>query len=260
MLADGAGPSHAGGPAGAAGPDAAGGDGPTRASTRVRKVAKAMARVDDDVRKQAVAARLEALECDNAAAEPGDDDSDDYVAADDMEGASRVCPQPGVVKHAAHSLSPPPPTPGITSRPKKAKGAKRTTRGQLAERKGPKPLSQLLEEARLDLLPPSDPSYLRAEQGPPQFEAPRRYCSVCGFTSTCVLCNREGMSQRLVTDPPTGRFRPHAGTPAPAAACATAASDARRCTQRRGASNSRCSKMTGPPCSSITSPVYGSTA
>ena len=115
-----------------------------------------MARVDDDVRKHAVAARLEALECDNAAAEPGDDDSDDYVAADDMEGASRVCPQPGVVKHAAHSLSPPPPTPGITSRPKKAKGAKRTTRGQLAERKGPKPLSQLLEEARLDLLPPSD--------------------------------------------------------------------------------------------------------
>ena len=33
---------------------------------------------------------------------------------------------------------------------------------------------------------PSDPSYLRAEQGPPRFEAPRRYCSVCGFTSTCV--------------------------------------------------------------------------
>jgi zinc finger HIT domain-containing protein 1 len=76
--------------------------------------------------------------------------------------------------------------PGLTSRPKKAKGAKRTTRGQLAERKGPKPLSQLIEEARLDLLLPSDPSYLRAEQGPPQFEAPRRYCSVCGFTSTCV--------------------------------------------------------------------------
>ena len=95
MMADGAGPSNAGGPVGAGGPDAAaGGEGATRASTRVRKVAKAMARVDDDVRKQAVAARLEALECDNAAAEPGDDDSDDYVAADDMEGAS-VCAAAG---------------------------------------------------------------------------------------------------------------------------------------------------------------------
>jgi hypothetical protein len=104
-MADGAGPSNAGGPAGAGGPDAgAGGDGATRASTRVRKVAKALARVDDDVRRQAVAARLDALECDNAAAEPGDDDSDDYVAADDMEGAS-VCSWLVGVKHCPHSFA-----------------------------------------------------------------------------------------------------------------------------------------------------------
>jgi len=166
----------------------AGGEGPTRASTRVRKVAKAMAHLDSDARANAAAARLEALEQDNAVAEPGADDSgDEYVLADDLDGACRTRAK----RHewvgtdsAAHS--------GVRSRPKQAKGGKRTTRGALAERKGPKPLSQLLEEAGLEFLLPSDPSYMRAEMGPPKHEAPRRYCSVCGFTST-YTCPRCGM-------------------------------------------------------------------
>ena len=66
---------------------------------------------------------------------------------------------------------------------RKAKGAKRTTRGNAAGRRGPKPLSQLLVEAGLEQLAASDPSYLTAEMGPPRFEAPRKYCSVCGFRS-----------------------------------------------------------------------------
>jgi hypothetical protein len=69
----------------------AGGEAPTRASTRVRKVAKAMAHLDSDARANAAAARLEALEQDNAVAEPGADDSgDEYVLADDLEGACRT--------------------------------------------------------------------------------------------------------------------------------------------------------------------------
>ena len=73
---------------------------------------------------------------------------------------------------------------------KRKRGAKRTTRGAVAERKGPKPLSALLEEARLELLPPGVPSYLRAAVGPPRAALQRRkFCSVCGFQAPCVpLC------------------------------------------------------------------------
>lgn len=67
--------------------DAAGGRGDARASTRVRKASAAMSYADAETRQAAAAARLEALENDNAAAEGGGDDSDDYVLADDIEGA-----------------------------------------------------------------------------------------------------------------------------------------------------------------------------
>ena len=108
-----------------AGGEAAGGRGDARASTRVRKASAAMAYADAETRQQAcalafpcvsarppvawppgrvpcialthayiaaaaqaAAARLDALENDNAAAEGGaGDDSDDYVLADDLEGA-----------------------------------------------------------------------------------------------------------------------------------------------------------------------------
>jgi zinc finger HIT domain-containing protein 1 len=56
----------------------------------------------------------------------------------------------------------------------------------VAERRGPKPLSALLDEARLELLPAGVPSYLRAEMGPPRTATPRKLCSVCGFQAPCV--------------------------------------------------------------------------
>ena len=56
----------------------------------------------------------------------------------------------------------------------------------MAERKGPKPLSALLEEARLELLPAGVPSYLRAAQPPPRNATRRKFCSVCGFQAPCV--------------------------------------------------------------------------
>ena len=143
---------------------------------------------------QAAAARLDALENDNAAAEGGaGDDSDDYVLADDIEGAQaalwrgRAC----VIAHRIASRRDP-----LTcaanagagpAGAKRKRGAKRTTRGAVAERKGPKPLSALLEEARLELLPPGVPSYLRAAVGPPRAALQRRkFCSVCGFQAPCV--------------------------------------------------------------------------
>lgn len=69
---------------------------------------------------------------------------------------------------------------------KRKRGAKRTTRGAVAERKGPKPLSALLEEARLELLPPGVPNYARAAMPPPRTASRRKFCSVCGFQAPCV--------------------------------------------------------------------------
>lgn len=59
-----------------------------RASSRVRKVSKALARVDDESRRQAVAARLDALEQDQAAADALGEDSDEYIAEEELDGTS----------------------------------------------------------------------------------------------------------------------------------------------------------------------------
>jgi len=69
----------------------------------------------------------------------------------------------------------------------------------VAERKGPKPLSALLEEARLELLPPGVPSYARAAVGPPRAALQRRkFCSVCGFQApyTCPRCGMRFCSRK----------------------------------------------------------------
>jgi zinc finger HIT domain-containing protein 1 len=147
--------------AAAAAATAAAGEG-ARHSGRTRKASRTLPGADADARRSAAAARLDALEADNADA--AGEESDEYVLED--EGGA----------------APP--------RARKAKGAKRVTRGAVADRRGPKPLAQLLDEARLDLLEASDPSYLRAEMGPPRFEAPRKYCTVCGFAGpySCARC------------------------------------------------------------------------
>ena len=95
------------------------------------------------------------------------------------------------------SLSRLPCTGGAAPRVRKVKGAaKRATRGAAAERRGPKAVSQLLEEAGL----PDWPSYLSAEMGPPRFEAPRKYCSVCGFKGgyTCPRCGMRFCGRRCL--------------------------------------------------------------
>ena len=66
---------------------------------------------------------------------------------------------------------------------KKKKGSSkglRSTRQALAERRGPKPLSTLLDEANLGAVDPKIPTYLRAEMGPPKTASARKFCSVCG--------------------------------------------------------------------------------
>lgn len=156
--------------------DAAGG----RASTRTRAVPKALARVDAAGRRAAAAARLDALEADNAAAAEGGggDDSDEYVdEVIEMAGSGPV---------------------GVARR---KKAGKRTTRGAAAERKGPKPLTALLAEAGLESLPPGVPSYLTAEMGPPRLCSPLKLCSVCGFAArfTCPRCGARYCSRPCVS-------------------------------------------------------------
>ncbi|KAK9809096.1 hypothetical protein WJX72_009329 [[Myrmecia] bisecta] len=142
-----------------------------RRSGRTRKVSKRVAVVSELDRQQAAAARLELLENDHAAADTYAEDSDEEFVAPESD------------EELDFSKS-------KRKKKQKPKAGKRTTRGQLAERQGPKTFATLLEEAELDQLPPDVPSYLTAAAGPPKGMAPRKWCSVCGFSAPykCVRC------------------------------------------------------------------------
>lgn len=78
----------------------------------------------------------------------------------------------------------------------------RKTRGMLAEKsKGPKTFKDWLDEAELDHLPPSVPTYLTAAVGPSLAAAPRKFCSVCGDMSnyTCTRCGSRYCSRKCYT-------------------------------------------------------------
>lgn len=140
-----------------------------RMSTRARKVAPKMAAAlaSSDNRTQAILARLDALENDNAAIEavqPIDDDDEASLDDDDQVYSKR-----------------------------QSKSTKRKTRQAKAlanAKRAPRTFIELLHEANLDLLPPHVPSYLRAAVGPPSSTSRRHFCTVCGFAGnyTCVQC------------------------------------------------------------------------
>ncbi|KAL1923909.1 uncharacterized protein VTP21DRAFT_6944 [Calcarisporiella thermophila] len=54
-----------------------------------------------------------------------------------------------------------------------------------------KNLNTLIEESRIDLLPPEVPTYLTADAAPSMYP-PRRFCSVCGYIGN-YSCTRCGM-------------------------------------------------------------------
>lgn len=134
---------------------------------RTRKVAPKMAAAlaSSDNRTQAMLARLDALESDNAVVEPQLLDDDDEASLDDED-------------QVFHKKYP--------------KGTKRKTRQAkaLENKRAPKSFLELLNEANLESLPPHVPTYLRAAVGPPSSIARRHFCTVCGFSSTytCVQC------------------------------------------------------------------------
>ncbi|KAI5684068.1 hypothetical protein M9H77_05296 [Catharanthus roseus] len=139
-----------------------------RMSTRARKIAPKMAAAlaSSDNRTQAILARLDALENDNAAIEtvqPMDDDDEASLDDDDQVYQKR-----------------------------QSKGTKRKTRQAkaLEARRAPRTFLELLNEANLESLPSHVPSYLRAAVGPPSSTSRRHFCTVCGFTATytCVQC------------------------------------------------------------------------
>ena len=104
------------------------------------------------------AARLDALENDNAEAEAADDDSEYEV--EEGEGVGTVLKKKGG-----------------------GKGGKRTTRGAVATKKGPRSFAAHLDEAMLDRVPREIPTYLTAAAGPSVKSTARKYCSVCGYAS-----------------------------------------------------------------------------
>ncbi|KAH0685343.1 hypothetical protein KY290_016620 [Solanum tuberosum] len=138
-----------------------------RMSMRTRKIAPKMAAAlaSSDNRTQAMLARLDALESDNAVVEPQLLDDDDEASLDDED-------------QVFHKKYP--------------KGTKRKTRQAkaLENKRAPKSFLELLNEANLESLPPHVPTYLRAAVGPPSSIARRHFCTVCGFSSTytCVQC------------------------------------------------------------------------
>ncbi|CAK9164147.1 unnamed protein product [Ilex paraguariensis] len=147
-----------------------------RMSTRTRRVATKMAAAlaSNDNRTQAVLARLEALENDNAGAEliQADDDDDASLDEDDQVFQKR-----------------------------QSKSTKRKTRQAKAlenAKKAPRSFLELLHEANLESLPPHVPSYLRAAVGPPSSTSRRHFCTVCGFNAnyTCVKCGMRFCSIR----------------------------------------------------------------
>ena len=121
--------------------------------------------------KQVAAARLDALENDNADAEDGAGSDSEY----ELEEADAV----GVVLKKKGSKG------GLAS-----SAGKRKTRGAAQAKRGPRSFAGALDVAMLDRVPASIPTYLTAAAAPGRTSAPRKFCSVCGFVSkySCARC------------------------------------------------------------------------
>lgn len=168
-----------------------------RRGGRARKVSERIGKVSETDRKQAVKARLDALENDTAlpdanatASGHGGADDTEFQLPDELEGGDSFC-MPGSGKKS------------------KAKGRtpvnKRKTRGAAAEQEsrggsGPRSFAQLVSENSLEEWPPDRPSYLTAASRPPTTCSPRKFCSVCGNFAgyRCVRCSARFCSRKCL--------------------------------------------------------------
>ncbi|KAK4486484.1 hypothetical protein RD792_009166 [Penstemon davidsonii] len=182
-----------------------------RMSMRTRKVAPKMAAAlaSSDNRTQAMLARLEALENDNAGLATIQIDDDDEASldgdVDEDEGRAQwvflhftLFLPFQLINHNKLSYS------AAAYQKKQNKNTKRKTRQAKAlenAKKAPRTFIELLNEANLESLPSHVPSYLTAAVGPPSFTARRHFCTVCGFSSnyTCVQCGMRFCSTRCQT-------------------------------------------------------------
>jgi zinc finger HIT domain-containing protein 1 len=174
---------------------------------RTRKVSQRMAVVDDASRKQvrpaaaaaapppaarspapsrsavlpqAAAARLDALEADNAAADAfaAHSDDEEFVVRSDSEGE-------GAGGGGGKG--------GKKRRKSKVDGGMRRTRGMVADKtRGPRAFRDFLDEAESGggAGAAAAARYAAAAVGPPAARAPRAFCSVCGDAAayTCARC------------------------------------------------------------------------
>ncbi|KAK9816298.1 hypothetical protein WJX74_002342 [Apatococcus lobatus] len=150
-----------------------------RRSTRDKKTSQRVGLVDKAERQQAASARLDRLEDDQDAGEALGHLSDDEFRLDDSDEGAQI---------------------GEGRKRKKGgkrPGVKRKTRGQLAEHRGPKAFSTLLDEAELEDAPEDGLSYLTAAAASSVYPA-RKWCSVCGFAATykCVRCGSQCCSRK----------------------------------------------------------------
>mmetsp|Transcript_546 Transcript_546/g.1408 ORF Transcript_546/g.1408 Transcript_546/m.1408 type:complete len:179 (-) Transcript_546:489-1025(-) len=142
-----------------------------RKSGRSRKVSKAMAVVGVEERRQAAQARLDALERDNVEEETvfgANTDDEEFM----LEGSSDEEGRPQKRKK------------------KGKKGKTAAARKTRRQQDRPTTFAGLLEEVTVGPGQEGRPDYVSAAAGPPQSTAPRKFCSVCGFTApyTCTRC------------------------------------------------------------------------
>ncbi|KAK9862394.1 hypothetical protein WJX84_009268 [Apatococcus fuscideae] len=156
-----------------------GGKSASRRSGRDKKTAQKVAVVGKAERQQAATARLDRLEDDQDAAEILGQQSDDEFRLEDSDEG----PQPGEGRKRKKGAKRP--------------GAKRKTRGQLAEQRGPKSFATMLDEADLEDAPEDAQNYLTAAAAPSVYPA-HRWCSVCGFAAPykCVRCGSQCCSRK----------------------------------------------------------------
>mmetsp|Transcript_2305 Transcript_2305/g.3494 ORF Transcript_2305/g.3494 Transcript_2305/m.3494 type:complete len:175 (-) Transcript_2305:338-862(-) len=154
---------------------------PGRRSLRERKFSQKVSVVDDSTKAQVAQARLDALENDREEKEQfgGESEDDEFVLEDDEEeevtGKRR--------RRGRQAL-----------KPKKFRSV------LSSDRRGPKTLARLLEEANLSTAP-GNINYLTAAAGPPTTSSPRKFCSVCGALSkyTCVRCSSKYCCRKCFT-------------------------------------------------------------
>mmetsp|Transcript_19227 Transcript_19227/g.33154 ORF Transcript_19227/g.33154 Transcript_19227/m.33154 type:complete len:177 (+) Transcript_19227:151-681(+) len=159
---------------------------PGRRNLRERKVAIRVGVVDESTRNHATKARLNALEADNEAEDDGlgqaGSDDDEFLMDEEEEVEIS-----GKRKRKTKS--------GMSASKRKTRAG-----GGPVQVRGARTFARLLEDAMLDKLPTSTPSYVTAAAGPPTTAAPLKFCSVCGNTSIyqCPRCSSRFCTRRCL--------------------------------------------------------------